>query len=529
MAGRLAVDFGTSNTLLSVWNEARQEGIPVIIPDFSRVTNQNEEEIGIIPSLIHYTPDGRRWIGEQVLQRGLYNSRCTFRWMKRYIGNRSPIRIRVGDQSITPFQAGKDFLTTLLFNAREQLKIGGEEEIGISVPVEAFEHYENWLATVAEAAGMPRFRLIDEPSAAALGYTAHIQPGNVYMIFDFGGGTLHASIVLIEAEERGLTGKRCRVLGKAGRTIGGATIDQWIYQDVLQRTGLTENDERALALSNTLLVNCEQIKETLSFSESAHLHVLADDGFLIQTDYSRTQFEDLLDRHNLFTDIAQTIRAALNAARERGYDESAVLGVFMVGGSSQIPSVQRAVRQVFGRERIHHHRPLDAIVRGVAAFVAGADFYDHIQHDYAIRYVDPAQGDYNYRTIVQQGTPYPTREPLARLAIKASYEGQEQLGLAIFEMGGRIEPSGEPLELVFDPAGAARVIQVTPHEQQQRERFWMNEANPTFLHTSVPGRRGEAQFEVEFHIDANKRLVINARDLKSGALIHNNYPVIRLT
>jgi molecular chaperone DnaK (HSP70) len=231
----------------------------------------------------------------------------------------------------------------------------------------------------------------------------------------------------------------------------------------------------------------------------------------------------------LFTDIAQTIRAALNAASERGYDESAVLGVFMVGGSSQIPSVQRAVRQVFGRERIHHHRPLDAIVRGVAAFVAGADFYDHIQHDYAIRYVDPAQGDYNYRTIVQQGTPYPTREPLARLAIKASYEGQEQLGLAIFEMGGRIEPSGEPLELVFDPAGAARVIQVTPHEQQQRERFWMNEANPTFLHTSVPGRRGEAQFEVEFHIDANKRLVINARDLKSGALIHNNYPVIRLT
>ena len=71
----------------------------------------------------------------------------------------------------------------LLFAAEE--KNIGNEEIALTVPVEAFEHYEDWLTDVAEAAVMPRFRIIDEASAAALGYGAHIQPGDVYLIFDF--------------------------------------------------------------------------------------------------------------------------------------------------------------------------------------------------------------------------------------------------------------------------------------------------------------------------------------------------------
>jgi hypothetical protein len=59
--------------------------------------------------------------------------------------------------------------------------------------------------------------------------------------------------------------------------------------------------------------------------------------------------------------------------------------------------------------------------------VAGVDFYDHIQHDYAIRYVNPTKGDYDYRTIVQRGTPYPSQEPVVRLTIKATHDGQKKL------------------------------------------------------------------------------------------------------
>ena len=94
-----------------------------------------------------------------------------------------------------------------------------------------------------KSAGLSRYRLIDEPSAAALGYGAHIQPGDVYLIFDFGGGTMHAAVVLVEPQEQENNGRRCRVLGKAGADLGGTTIDQWLFQEVLRRNRRSDTDE----------------------------------------------------------------------------------------------------------------------------------------------------------------------------------------------------------------------------------------------------------------------------------------------
>ncbi len=530
MTGRLAIDFGTSNTVLAVWDPQRKEGVPLHLPEFGRATVQGGEEISVVPSLIHYAKDGRRWIGNQVLERNLYHSRRTFRWMKRYISHRSPIRINLDGQEITPYKAGRDFLSTLLRFAVVELKITPDEDVALSVPVEFYEHYENWLSDVAEASGMPHFRLIDEPSAAALGYGAHIQPGNVYLIFDFGGGTLHASVVLMEPAAGNPVGQRCRVLGKAGRAIGGSSIDQWIFEEVLRRNGRTDDEDEVRRVSTALLVACEQVKERLSFEQEADLAVTnPETGLTLSAQFTRVELEALLDAHDLYSDINRTVRAAMNDARERGYSENDVSAVFMVGGSSLIPSIHRLLRQGFGKERVLYTRPLDAIARGAAAFAAGVEFFDHIQHDYAIRYVDAGEGQYHYQPIVHQGTPYPSEKPLAKLAIKAAYDGQRQLGLAIFEMGRQNQPSRQPVELVFDPSGAARVIQVTPQEQEQRSLFWMNENSPTFLPASPPVRQGEPQFEVEFRIDENKRLVITARDLKTGRLTHQNFPVVRLT
>src|SRR5512133_1495588 len=95
MPGRLAIDFGTSNTVLAVWDDHRKEGIPFHIPDYGRLLQQEDDQISVIPSLIHYSADRKRWIGNQVLSQNLYHSERTFRWMKRYISNRSPIRIRL--------------------------------------------------------------------------------------------------------------------------------------------------------------------------------------------------------------------------------------------------------------------------------------------------------------------------------------------------------------------------------------------------------------------------------------------------
>src|SRR5207245_11762729 len=166
---------------------------------------------------------------------------------------------------------------------------------------------------------MPRFRVLDEASAAALGYGAFIQPGEVYLLFDFGGGTLDVSVVLIEEDSQS-TRRRCRVLGKAGTDLGGATVDQWLFQEVLRQNQRSDADEDVRRLSRTLLVECERAKERLSFQDQAEIRVQdAATGRVLAATFTRSRLEDLFDEQEAFRQMDHTIRRALNAARERGY------------------------------------------------------------------------------------------------------------------------------------------------------------------------------------------------------------------
>jgi molecular chaperone DnaK (HSP70) len=524
----MAIDFGTSNTVIATWNETSRSSATIHIPDYGRFIQQGEEQISLIPSLINYGKDGTRWIGQQVRQRGNYHARNTFRWMKRYITHRSPAFRQINDKRITQQQAGKDFLSSVLLVAAGELSLQ-DEEVAFSVPVEAYEHYEDWLSRVAEDAGIYRFRLIDEPSAAALGYGANIQPGNIYLIFDFGGGTMHASVVKIEEEKKSAPGRRCRVLGKSGRDIGGSTIDQWLFEDILKQHHYQDIDPEIRRISSSLLVACEGLKEQLSFDQQASLSVMdPETGDLLTAHYSQDSFENLLENKGLFTDIHQMVRGAMGQSQERGFGEDLIHSVLMVGGSSQIPSIQTSLRRMYGSDKVHFNRPLDAVARGAAAFVAGIDFYDHIQHNYAIKFYNPEKGQHDYRIVVPQGTPYPTQEPVARLTVKAAYDAQQQLGLAIYEIGNH-QKRTQNVEIVFDPTGAVRLMEVTPDEKEHRSYFWMNEDTPTFLTANPPAAQGQPRFEVEFSIDRNKRLMITVRDLLTQKLTHDQYPVVKLS
>jgi hypothetical protein len=116
------------------------------------------------------------------------------------------------------------------------------------------------------------------------------------------------------------------------------------------------------------------------------------------------------------------------------------------------------------------------------------------------------------------------------MTVKASHDGQKQLGIAIFEVGERRQRGGgQAVELVFDPSGAARMVNLTPDEEDRRTYFWLNEHTPTFLAADPPGKQGELRFEVEFKIDENKRLLITARDVQTGRVTHRDYPVVKLT
>jgi molecular chaperone DnaK len=528
VAGRLAIDFGTSNTRAAVWDELLGQAKPLLIPDVSLTaryegSDNQVVEVPYVPSLVSYA--GKQlWIGKQVKDRGLADAAGTFRWMKRYISNRLEIPRRVDDRSIKVSEAGADFLVRVLVYATEAIDLG-DEEVAFTVPVEAFEHYQDWLTRVCETAGIRRYRLLDEASAAALGYGVRFQPDAAYMVFDFGGGTLDVSVVRMERDAA--CGARCAVLGKGGAEIGGTSIDQWLYRDLLTRNGKKPEDVRHL--SGLLLMEVERAKEALTVSEKVEITV-ADPrtGEVILGRYSRSSFEDLLEENGLFEMVQRTVNRALADARERGYGTEHIEAVLLVGGSSLIPSVRRSVRQMFGGI-VKAHRPLDAVALGAAAFVGGVALYDHIQHDYALRYYNREKGEHDYLTIVPAGTPYPSHGPIRQVTVTASHDAQEYLGLDIYEIGRKecfLGGDAPVLDLVFDQTGGARFRK--REEPEIFSRFWINEKCPTFIQAQPHARRGEKRFPVQFSIDGNKRLCVHVKDLRTGKILLKDHPLIKL-
>jgi molecular chaperone DnaK len=529
LAGRLAIDFGTSNTRAAVWDEVTGQARPLFIPDVSLTArhegpDSDPVDVPYVPSLISY--DGKQtWIGKQVKDRGLVDASGTFRWMKRYISNRLEIPRQVDGRPIRVSDAGTDFLVRILAYGAEALDLG-DEEVAFTVPVEAFEHYQDWLSRVCDTAGIRRYRLLDEASAAALGYGLHVAPNAPFMVFDFGGGTLDISIVRMEREATGT--KRCSVLGKGGAEIGGTDIDQWLYRDLLRRNNKSAEEVRHI--SGLMLTEVERAKEALTTADRAEITV-ADPrtGEILFGKYSRSEFEDLLEANGLFEALQCTVNRALSDARERGYQEEHLEAVLLIGGSSLIPSVRRAVRQMFG-QRVKTHRPLDAVALGAAAFVAGAAFYDHVQHDYALRYYNREKAEHDYMTIVRAGTPYPSNGSICQVTVKASYDDQEYLGLEIYEIGSKgclTSGNGPMLDLVFDPSGAARFRKRA--DPELTGLFWLNEKCPTFIRAEPKARRGDQRFPVQFSIDGNKRLCVEVKDLLTGKILMKDHPLIKLT
>src|SRR5438105_945453 len=156
MAGRLAVDFGTSNTVVARWDPTRGEGVSLWLPELGRhLSGPDGQAVAVVPSLIHYAGE-RVWLGEQVRRHQLAEAAATFRWMKRYVARRSPVRRRVEGGEISPSEAGRDFLLGVLAAARLEVE---EEEVALTVPVEAFEDYAAWLGGVARLGGLARFHL----------------------------------------------------------------------------------------------------------------------------------------------------------------------------------------------------------------------------------------------------------------------------------------------------------------------------------------------------------------------------------
>ena len=515
MANKAAIDFGNSNTVIAVWNEELLQTEVLHFPEFSQPGSF------LIPSLIAYEPDGRTLIGEQASVKASPEAGL-FRWMKRYIGLRSPYSLRIGEERIDAHRAAEDYLRTLFRSAFPESG-NTPDELILSVPVESFEHYSEWLMTgMHNFTGCP-LRLIDEAAAAAAGYGLNLHPGDTLLVVDFGGSTLQTACVSV-TEEGIKQGRCCRVLGKAGCSIGGMSLDRWIYEDVLARLNLSENNPEIRNCSGDLLRYCERFKMELSAKGQARFDYFPDRGFMM----TENELTELFRRQGLYESISSVIEEALRTAEDHGLVRENLTAVLPVGGSCLIPSVREHLESLFSPELIVQGEPLSATARGAAVIAGGMHIYDFIQHDYAIRYTDPHTGDYAFRTIISKGTKYPAEQITRPMKIKAAFEGQTGFGIAIYEMREGSSGSVSEKEIFFDADGSARVMQLTEAEKQSEKLFWLNQRNPLFLNTDEPSQPGISRFEVTFGIDKNKMLTITADDLITGQKILSSHPVVRL-
>lgn len=526
---RVSIDFGTSNTVIACWDEGQGSARVREIPGWSRPCNAEPRSTPVIPSLIHYGGEEARWIGQQVHDRGLLDSPSTVRWMKHYISTRSPVRVPLPGGSRSYREVGADFLQAILSSI---LPAQGCEEIEavFPVPVESFEHYQDWIISLAGSAGIGRVRVVDEATAAAVASGFTLIPGEVFMLFDMGGGTLDVSVVRLE-DKGDSPGRRCRVLGKAGDDIGGMRMDQWIFGEVWERCISTCDERSRKALSRPLLSACERAKEALSLGEETEISACTGthDRCELSIPYTRTEFERLMEEKGVFPRLNAVIQRALQGAYSRGFAEDDLAGVVMVGGCSQIPAIKKALEYRFGRQNVRHAHPLETVARGAAACAAEIDLDDHVQHDYALRFWNPRSAEHEYRILVRQGDPYPSIRPVARLLVRATYDGQSQLGVPIFEMGkARGNARSSQRELVSEPGGGVRLMDIPDDEQAGTHAFWMNENAPFFITANPPAARDESRFELSFSLDGNKRLLVTARDNRTGQVVVKDQPVVRL-
>jgi len=533
MATRIGIDFGTANTVVARWDEALDRGEPI---DLGGLDLLRPGAAGVmqrvVPSVIAYaSTDGERVAGARVTPEMFTDPGfAVFRSTKSVITGRiKDIPRVVGGKAVSPRQAATRFLSDVMTVTMFAVG-GGDLEIVATAPVEAFDTYRDWLVReVSQEAGLARLRVVDEATAAAVGYSARLNPGDTFMVFDFGAGTLDISVVRVqEAEASQSGGAGVRVVGKAGIDFGGDNIDLLLAEEVAAQVGLPYGDTQLYnRLFAQLLRSAEAAKVALTAGERATVATSEGD---YRMEVGRAEFDKLLRDKDVLGRVGRGLRAALDKAAGAGFVADEIRNVFLVGGTSLIPAVQDVIYMQFPRDRVRIDRPLEAVAAGAAGIAGGYELHDHIQHDYVIRHVNRDTGAYEFEPLVPAGTEYPTPAPIKTMTIKAVRDGQRNLGLAIYERAhATYRDAGADLEIMFDAGGGARAVAVSSQQRQERSTLWLNEDSPTFLEADPPAKAGADRFRLDFRVDAQKRLTVSAFDLERRSWVLDQQPVVRLS
>jgi molecular chaperone DnaK (HSP70) len=526
-----AIDFGTSNTVITRWNEITQQSETVELPALSMRIGHNPP---LIPSLL-YVEDAMQAkviAGQVVRDRGLditSNPRF-FRNFKRGIG--AEVQGFLPDldgQTVSFEQAGQWFLTQVI----QQLQAldPNFDSLVITVPVDSFEVYRNWLTQVCYALKVEQVRMLDEPTAAALGYGLTDEKN--ILVIDFGGGTLDLSLVQLDQgrqadvkplgfllkwgqkvlEDSTQKPKLARVLAKAGQNLGGSDIDYWLVDYFTQTQGLVSNP-LTLRLAERLKIQLsEQLEATEIYFNDETL-----ESYELQLD--RDRFTALLQENQFFERLDESMNQVLRQARRQGLEPDDIGAVLLVGGTAQIPAVKTWVEQYFSPERIRSERPFEAIAQGALQITQGVEIKDFLYHSYGIRYWDRKNNRHAWHPIVKEGQPYPMPTPV-ELFLGASMENQPSIELVIGELG--VDTGGTEVYFEGDRL-------VTRHVSGKAQVKPLNDTADArnIAKLTPPGYPGSDRIKVWFQVDGDRFLRITVEDLLTNRTLMDNYPVVRL-
>ncbi len=527
-----AIDFGTSNTVIARWNSITEEPEIVSIP---RLSQSLQDSLPIIPSLV-YVRDachGEITLGQEVRDLGLdtaLDSRF-FRSFKRGIGASIQGFLPELDGIRVTFESvGEWFLTSALEGLKASTAI--PESLVLTVPVDSFETYRNWLSGVCQSWGIDKVRMVDEPTAAALGYGA--TEDSLILVVDFGGGTIDLSLVKLDlgkgdrpqgfilkwgekllGEKASQKAKVARVLAKAGLNLGGSDLDNWLVDYF--------SDTQDLPKSPLTVRLAERLKIKLSSQVSASEVYFNDETLdTYELELDQDGFEKILRDNQFFSQLDDLMSKVLQQGRRNGIEVKDIDRVLLVGGTVQIPAVQNWVRQYFDEGKIRSDRPFEAISFGALQLAQGFEVEDFLYHSYGIRYWNRRKNCHDWHSIIKSGQPYPTNSPV-ELYLGASVSNQPSIELILGELGDESSTS----EIFFDGERLVSRSIVTG----ERSVIPLNDRDGarTIARLNPLGNPGSDRIKLEFSIDRERFLRITVEDLLTEEVLLSNQIVTQLS